>query len=907
MICTKLHIPADLPLSNPPLHTEGETSSHSQNFQPHHFQRDLRLPHVDVTKFDGSNPTGWVTQMEHYFSLYGITDELAKLRYGVLHLDQERWRWWQWRKNAHQGYVAWTHFVVDLYQCFDTNTNHLGCLTKLKQSGIVEDFIVAFEGLAFRTEGMSDAFFRECFINGLKDEIRAHVLMARPQIFLLSKPQTLLRAKEAQHVVSSQNRKPSFIPRTKPVTPTPPSTPLKIQKLTRAEMAKRQLKGLCYNCDDKYFPGHKCKEQIFFMAILEDVSKEDVEAPLVSVSPEPIDITPPLDPPKVEPVISLNSFTGFSAPQTLKLIGYIKHRKVIILVDSGSTHNFIHHHIAQETNCYIRVVNNFQIMIANGDSMKCGGRCENVCLQIGDYHLKSHMFAIDMGSCDIVLGAEWLRTLGPILMDFKELTMQFDQEGQQYKFQGIIVSSPEIISSHRMEKLLKKGHSSIIAQLHSIQATETPSVPQDLQSILSKHQMVFSTPQGLPPSRGVHDHSIPLVLGSLPPNIRPYRHPFSQKNEIEKMVQELLNAGVIRPSTSPYSSPLVMVLKKEGSWHICPDFHSLKFPIVVIDHLLDELSGAQFFTKLNLRLGYHQICMKEVKNPKTAFRTHEGHYEFLVMPFGLCNVPSTFQSLMNHVFRPFLCHFVLVFFDDVLIYNKTWTDHLAHVDRVLHLLSQHQIFLKQSKCAFGASEVEYLGHLVGKDSVRVDPKKIEAMQDWPHPKTLKSLRGFLGLTGYYCKFVKNYGKIAAPLTALLKNNSFTWTLAAAQAFQTLKMAMCTTPVLALPDFTKTFVLECDISGKGIGIDLMQESQPLAFTSKQLSERNLGKSIYEKEMLAILHAMDLWQPYLLGKRFQIKTDHQSLKYFLEQRLSSPEQQKWVTKLFGYDYEIIYKKG
>jgi len=162
------------------------------------------------------------------------------------------------------------------------------------------------------------------------------------------------------------------------------------------------------------------------------------------------------------------------------------------------------------------------------------------------------------------------------------------------------------------------------------------------------------------------------------------------------------------------------------------------------------------------------------------------------------------------------------------------------------------------------------------------------MKDWPHPKTLKILRGFLGLTGYYRNFVKNYGKIATPLTALLKKNSFTWTPAAAQAFQTLKMAMCTTPVLALPNFTNTFVLECDASGKGIGVILMQEGRPLAFTNKKLSEINLGKSIYEKEMLAILHAMDLWHPYLLGEHFQIKTDHQSLKYFLEQCISSPKQ-------------------
>jgi hypothetical protein len=259
-------------------------------------------------------------------------------------------------------------------------------------------------------------------------------------------------------------------------------------------MDECQLKGLCYNSDDKYFLGHKCKEQNLYMAISNDVSEEDVETPLVSESPETMDITPPSDPSKVEPDISLNALTGFSVPKTLKLIGYIKHRKVIILVDSGNAHDFIHRCISQETHCYIHAVNNFQIMIANGISMKCGECCENVCLQIGDYHLKCHMFSINMGGYEIVLGENWLRNLGPILMDFKELTMQFDQEGKKYKFQRIIAGSTEIISFHHMENLLKKGHFGIIAQLHAIQATEIPSVPQYLQSILSKHQVVFSTP-----------------------------------------------------------------------------------------------------------------------------------------------------------------------------------------------------------------------------------------------------------------------------------------------------------------------------------------------------------------------------------------------------------------------------
>jgi hypothetical protein len=193
-LCTKLKIPTNDHFSEATPKIEGEHSSHSHTFQHQHFQCDIRLPRVDVTKFDGSDPTSWVTQMEHYFSLYGIKNDLDKLRYGVLHLDQERWQWWQWRKNSRQGYITWTQFVAELYECFDMDTNHLGCLKKLKQSEIVEDFIAAFERLSFRTEGMMDDFFRECFISGLKEEIRAHVLMAQSSTWV----EATKRAKEAQ-------------------------------------------------------------------------------------------------------------------------------------------------------------------------------------------------------------------------------------------------------------------------------------------------------------------------------------------------------------------------------------------------------------------------------------------------------------------------------------------------------------------------------------------------------------------------------------------------------------------------------------------------------------------------------------------------------------------------------------
>jgi hypothetical protein len=348
--------------------------------------------------------------------------------------------------------------------------------------------------------------------------------------------------------------------------------------------------------------------------------------------------------------------------QNLKIEGYIKNKKVIVLIDSGSTHNFIHYKLAKALNCFVYLVPEFQVMIAYGGTINCLGKCSRINITMGEYVMNSPMISIPMGGVDVVLGIQWLQSLGTMAFNFQEIFMKFSLEGKEIELRGITGKPSKVISFNGMKKLLKTGHQGVISQLCSLYVqTSKPSIPLDLQGIIDNNSKVFEDiPKGLPPTRN-HDHDIHLIPGSVPPNIRLYRYSYAQRSEIERMVEEMLEASIIRPSQSSYSSPMVMVFMKYGSWRMCPYYRELnkitikdKFPIPVIDELLDELHGAIYFTNLDLRSGYHQITMKEEDIPKTTFRTHEGHYEFLVMPFGLTNSPSTFQGLMNSIFKPFL-------------------------------------------------------------------------------------------------------------------------------------------------------------------------------------------------------------------------------------------------------------
>jgi hypothetical protein len=345
----------------------------------------------------------------------------------------------------------------------------------------------------------------------------------------------------------------------------------------------------------------------------------------------------------------------------------------------------------------------------------------------------------------------------------------------------------------------------------------------------------------------------------------------------------MLKAGLIQPSASPFSSPVLLVCKKDLSWRFCIDYRLLnsitvknKYPLPVIDELLDELANACCFSKLDLRAGYHQIRLRPGEEYKTAFRMHQGHFEFRVMPFGLTNAPATFQGAMNTVLAPLLRRGVLVFLDDILVYSSTIEAHVQHLRQVLQLLQQHGLKAKLSKCTFAQHELSYLGHRISANGVATEHDKIRTVQQWPIPVNLKELRGFLGLAGYYRKFVKNFGVISRPLTDLLKKGTqFLWTSVTDTAFCERKRALTEgPPVLALPDFTKRFVVETDTSGTGVDAVLMQDGHPIAYLSKALCPKNLGLSAYEKECLALLLAVHHWRPYLQHIEFMIRTDQKA---------------------------------
>lgn len=458
--------------------------------------------------------------------------------------------------------------------------------------------------------------------------------------------------------------------------------------------------------------------------------------------------------------LSSHAVNGNLSPKVLKFSGLISGLQVSILVDTGSSHNIIQPRVANYLHLPLTPISPFSVMVGNGDRLSCIHMCQSVSLRIDTHNFTIPCYLLPIEGADIVLGLDWLSTLGSVIANFATPSLSFNYHNLPITLYGNPPSLAQQVSYNHLHQF---HHTHSIASYHILSilplpkeplpnpSSSSPSsddlskLPVEIQSILQSFPDLFLKPKELPPSRP-HDHHINLIPNSEPVNVKPYRYPHHQKATIAKLIEEMLTDGIIKPSHSPFSSPVLLFKKKDGTWRFCVDYRALNavtvkdcFPIPTVDELLDELGSAKFFTKLDLRSGYHQIRVVPTDTYKTAFRTCDGHYEFLVLPFGLTNAPSTFQSAMNDLLRPYLRSFVLVFFDDILIYSPSYNDHLIHLKLILELLVTNKFFAKFSKCEFAVKTVQYLGHVISDGVLSPNQEKIQAILDWPQPRSLSTL------------------------------------------------------------------------------------------------------------------------------------------------------------------------
>lgn len=497
--------------------------------------------------------------------------------------------------------------------------------------------------------------------------------------------------------------------------------------------------------------------------------------------------------------------------------------------------------------------------------------------------------------------------------------------------QGVVEvkAAAATVHSHRAGEELP-----VSSKIESIDLSALSDAEQgDVKALLQRYQSVFSCHEGDIGCTQLISHDIP-VLDDIPVRQRYRRIPPSEYEVVKTHINQLMEAGIVRESSSPYASPIVLVKKKDGSLRMCVDYRHLNaktrkdaFPLPRIEESLDSLSGARWFSTLDLASGYLQVPVSEQDRSKTAFCTPFGLFEFNRMPFGLCNAPSTFQRLMERLFGDQQCQSLLLYLDDVVVFSSSVVQHLERLGMVLGRLEKEGLKAKLEKCAFFKQEVKYLGHVISAQGVATDPGKIEAVAQWRCPTTVSELRTFLGFASYYRRFVEGFAKLAAPLHRLVaevtggksgkrkaQSLAAVWTPQCEEAFEALKGRLTSAPILAYADFSRTFILEVDASHGGLGAVPSQEFdgkiRPIAYASRSLrpSERNMNNySSMKLEFLALKWAMvEKFREYLLGHRCIVFTDNNPLSHLTTAKLGATEQ-RWAAELAAFDFEVRYRSG
>lgn len=668
--------------------------------------------------------------------------------------------------------------------------------------------------------------------------------------------------------------------------------------------------------------------------------------------------------------------TGCVGMPLLKLAAHIGERAAIVLVDCGATGNFVSASFVRQHHLVVSsMLAPPSVTLADGRRQEAEGLVIT-SVRIDSYCESLDLVVTELQGYDAILGMPWLQQHNPAV-DWRGLSVSFEfpagtrhvlrrmrtlpapvptpahthkqsahrvnvirmkQAEKEFKRGNIVSamlvfpecpapvepSSPEPRGSgsvHAYDALSRGLHVSS-AELSAAIQQESDEVSSCRRRVLREFSDVFPAqlPPGLPPERDV-DHRIELLPDKTPPSRPTIRLSETEMQELKKQLAELMEAGFIRPSKSPYGAPVLFVKKKDGSMRMCVDYRALnnitiknKYPLPRVDELFDRLHGAQYFSKIDLRSGYHQIRIHPDDVPKTAFRTRYGHFEFLVLPFGLTNAPATFMHLMNQTFRALLDECVLVFLDDILVFSRSLEEHEQHLRRVLTILRENKLYAKESKCELVKTQVEFLGHIVSRTGVSMMEDKVRAVSEWPVPRTVTDVRAFLGTAGYYRRFIKGFSAIAAPLSELTKDNVvFEWGERHQRAFDELKAALCARPVLIAHDPAFPCVVYTDACSSAVGAVLQQDQgnglQPVAYLSKKLDSTMLRWPVHEQELFAVILALKTWDHYLKHSRFRVvvRTDHKSLQHFQTQPTLSARQMRWLDTIASYDFVIEYVEG
>ncbi|XP_023633382.1 uncharacterized protein LOC111829008 [Capsella rubella] len=674
---------------------------------------------MDLPVYEGQNPEDWIFRAEKCFRVNQTPEEEKhELALAVMKGPAVTWI----RNNENRvDLTDWKDFKDKLKKRFRPTRGGtiVSQLLKLKQTGGIEEYRERFEELSAEAPHVSLEVLEGMFLNGMRKSLQDQVVRYRPvgmdeivDTAKIIEEQEQERMNYGYKTVARTYSAPTLAQSNSQYSPQQsPKSGGEIVTANRPFNGRDNRKSVinpCRNCGERYFAGHRCRTAQKFkcLEIEEDESGEMVEARNGEEEGSPEEHVEG----QTMEQLSLCSMVGIKAAKSLRLRGKIQEAQVVVLIDSGATCNFISKNFALKNKLKVTDTNKFGVCVGNGEIIYSKGKCNGVVLAVQGVEIVDEFLLFDLGTTDVVLGYSWLATLGDTKVNWKLQTLGFKLLDEWVTLVGDPSLIREQVSLKSLQLRMKGVELVCLLELTTLFEGEVAekSTPDSvlLSKLLRGYQDVFQMPKELLPTRN-REHSITLKEGSSQVNVRPYRYSYTQKNEIEKLVQEMLEARIIRPSISPFSSPVLLVKKKDGGWRFCVDYRALnkvtvadRYPIPVIEELLDELHGATIFSKLDLKSGYHQIRVREADVEKTAFKTHEGHYEFLVMPFGLTNAPATFQCVMNDMFRPYLRRFVLVFFDDILIYSANEAEHSKHLGMVLHVLRKKKFYANEKKCTF---------------------------------------------------------------------------------------------------------------------------------------------------------------------------------------------------------------